>query len=245
MPASEGKLAELFAVERGEQGVGVGGPAGQVPQPGGQLRRVLLGPPQQERALPPDDLGPVPAQVGRPKPGPLPQLRQPQRGHRLAQRGPVGGGTALRGDDGDLPVAVPRQGAGVARLVLPGLAAQQPVGQLVRAVHVHQVPGRHHPRQRDPDGALRDAEQRADAHQAPGAQPGRVQAQQGAENDRTGGQRSQTQGVRHLGVDTTRGRPAAEGGGPGMSDRSARTGQATVTLQNAFSPRPGFRSLAA
>ena len=63
-------------------------------------------------------------------------------------------------------------------------------GQAVTIAVHHQLPGRHHARQGHPGGARTDPEQLARAHQDPGRQPGRVDAEQRAGHHRSSGEGS-------------------------------------------------------
>src|SRR5690606_11656513 len=151
------------AVQRLAEAARLGRPAPEVPEGGGEGDGVLLGAAREERALPDDGVGARAGQVGGTQPGAFAEFGEAQRGHGLAERGAVGGGTALGGDDGDFPGAVPGHGRGEAALVQPGLALEEAFGERVGAAGVDEVAGGDHAGERDPDRPLRDAEEVADA----------------------------------------------------------------------------------
>ena len=114
-------------------------PTPQVPQPGGEIRRVVVAGVQLSSALQ-HLVRQHRVEVVGPKPHTFTKFTEPV----VLQCGPQGGaGAGVGADAGDhqrVPCAVPLAQPGVDRVVLTPLPGQQPVGQAIAILRPHQVP---------------------------------------------------------------------------------------------------------
>ena len=151
----------------------------------GQLGRRLLGSRPEETQTAAQCGRELDVEVGRAGPDTLPDLAEPGLPQRVAQQGSFG--RALRTDrhDREIPAAVPVPSCRMERPILALLSFDQAGRESASAVDAFQVSRRDQTRQRHPHGRFAEPELGGRGQEPVDRRLGGVEAEEGAEDDRS------------------------------------------------------------